>query len=201
MTYNWVQLDGPSVDLHAPNTAKPRITTHPSESDAIVVFELTVNNGICSDSDTISILVRGEAGDGQDLVADAGPDQSADEGSLVTLDGTGSFDSSGLALSFSWRQTNGPAATLSDNMAAEPTLTAPAVDGQTTLTFELTVSNGSDSDSDTVDVVVDPDDIDGDGLLNSEEISFYGTDPYNVDTDGDGYDDGTDSFPTNENFF
>jgi gliding motility-associated-like protein len=33
-------------------------------------------------------------------------------------------------------------------------------------------------------------DIDGDGILNEDEINIYGTDPFNPDTDGDGLDDG-----------
>ncbi len=40
-------------------------------------------------------------------------------------------------------------------------------------------------------LVVASDDIDGDGLTNERELTFYFTDPNNSDTDGDGYDDAT----------
>ena len=39
-------------------------------------------------------------------------------------------------------------------------------------------------------VTISPLDSDNDGLSNSEEISYYGTDPYLADTDGDGLNDG-----------
>ena len=39
-------------------------------------------------------------------------------------------------------------------------------------------------------MTITPQDSDGDGLGNGEEISVYGTDPYVADTDGDGLDDG-----------
>ncbi len=40
-------------------------------------------------------------------------------------------------------------------------------------------------------IALDAVDTDGDGLLDSDEINIYGTDPFNPDTDGDGLDDGT----------
>jgi hypothetical protein len=39
-------------------------------------------------------------------------------------------------------------------------------------------------------MTITPQDSDGDGLGNGEEIAVYGTDPYTADTDGDGLDDG-----------
>lgn len=39
-------------------------------------------------------------------------------------------------------------------------------------------------------MTITPQDSDGDGLGNGEEISVYGTDPYIADTDGDGLNDG-----------
>ncbi len=39
-------------------------------------------------------------------------------------------------------------------------------------------------------MMVSPLDSDNDGLSNSEEISYYGTNPYLADTDGDGLSDG-----------
>jgi hypothetical protein len=85
------------------------------------------------------------------LVADAGADQTVDEGATVGLDASGS---TGDSLTYSWTQTAGPSVTLSDTSAAQPTFTAPAVDGETTLTFEVDVSDGSATDTDTVNVVV-----------------------------------------------
>lgn len=43
--------------------------------------------------------------------------------------------------------------------------------------------------ADTVDPLTDPADADGDGLSNGDERRLHGTNPYSVDTDGDGYSD------------
>lgn len=91
----------------------------------------------------------------QSLVnADAGTDDSVNEGDLVQLDGSGSQVT---GLDYSWTQTAGPSVTLSDAHAAQPTFTAPEVSTDQTLTFQLDVADHLEAtytDTDTVDVVV-----------------------------------------------
>ena len=88
-------------------------------------------------------------------VADAGPDKAVDEGGQFTLDGTGSNDPDGRALSYSWTQVSGPPATPSTASGATPTFTAPTVGASTTLAFDLVVSNGSRSSTrDRVQITV-----------------------------------------------
>jgi hypothetical protein len=70
-------------------------------------------------------------------IADAGPNQNVAPGT-VTLNGSGSYDPLGLALTYQWTQTSGPTVTLSNPTAATTTFTAAA--GQT-YTFRLTVKN------------------------------------------------------------
>ncbi|MGD2146812.1 MAG: proprotein convertase P-domain-containing protein [Anaerolineae bacterium] len=85
--------------------------------------------------------------------ADAGEDQTVGPGELVTLDGSGSYDSSGDPLTYGWSQTGGPAVALSDNSVVTPTFVAPLVSGP--ITFSLTVTNTSaltDTDSTLVTV-------------------------------------------------
>src|SRR5690606_26549693 len=60
-------------------------------------------------------------------VADAGPNQTVNEGSPVTLDGSSSFDVDGAPLSFTWAQIGGPAAVLSGANTAVANFTAPLV--------------------------------------------------------------------------
>jgi V8-like Glu-specific endopeptidase/PKD repeat protein len=87
--------------------------------------------------------------------ADAGPDQSVDEDTVVTLDGSGSSDPDGDSISYSWQQTAGPNITLSDADTATPEFVAPSVTGVATLRFEVNVSDGNGgTDTATVDITV-----------------------------------------------
>jgi hypothetical protein len=82
-------------------------------------------------------------------VADAGPDQTVDEGVTVTLNGSNSDDSDDGIQSFSWEQvgTANPVV-LSDPAAEQPAFAAPDVgpDGAA-LTFRLTVTDNSGATS------------------------------------------------------
>jgi hypothetical protein len=71
-------------------------------------------------------------------IADAGPNQLGIPAGTVTLNGSGSYDPLGEALTYSWVQISGPAVTLATPTAATTTFTAAA--GQT-YSFRLTVKN------------------------------------------------------------
>jgi ELWxxDGT repeat protein len=89
-------------------------------------------------------------------LADAGTDQTVDEGTDVTLDGSASSDPDGDPLGYQWEQIGGPTVTLSDSATARPGFVAPSVPrGGATLTFQLTVSDGTHtSEADAVNVTV-----------------------------------------------
>jgi hypothetical protein len=85
------------------------------------------------------------------VAADAGVDQVVDEGTPVTLDGTGS---QGAGLVLVWQQTAGPTVTLDDPSAARPTFSAPAVGDDATLEFVLTATSSLDAAATATDTVV-----------------------------------------------
>jgi len=88
--------------------------------------------------------------------ADAGPDQSVDEQSIVTLSGSAT-DSDGSIASYSWSQTSGYSVFLSDQTSNTPSFTSPFVTATTYLSFELTVTDNEDlSATDFVDIVINP---------------------------------------------
>jgi hypothetical protein len=148
------------------------------------------------------------------IAADAGPDQTVDEGSSVTLDGSGSRYAD---LTYAWRQVSGPAVTLDDPTAVRPTFPVGMFTEDQTLGFELTVRDRLEPayvDRDTVQVRVrdlnDPPtaeaDTGGDGYEVPEggQVPLAGsvTDPdgniatIEWDLDGDGeFDDGTGETP------
>jgi len=72
--------------------------------------------------------------------AHAGPDQTVNEGAMVMLDGSGSNDPDGDALTYQWTAPAG--ITLSNAASATPTFMAPEVTADTPLIFTLTVSDG-----------------------------------------------------------
>src|SRR5436190_4881452 len=71
-------------------------------------------------------------------VADAGPDQIGVRPGTITLNGSGSYDPLGLALTYRWGSTGGPAVTINNPTSAIATFTA--AEGQTYV-FRLTVTN------------------------------------------------------------
>jgi|GEM_PF-1553646 len=97
-----------------------------------------------------------DAPENQPPTADAGADQTVEEGDSVTLDASGSDDPDGDQLGYTWTQTAGPDAGLSQSDGETTTFTAPDVDSETTLTFEVSVSDGQASDADTVNITVQP---------------------------------------------
>ena len=145
LTFSWQQTDGPSVTLDDPTSATPQFL---ADSLGTVTFELTVTeNDNSSATDTVTIEVVGNLL----LIADAGDNMTVKIGSTVTLDGSGSYDQSGDAITYAWKAPNG--ITLSDATAAQPTFTAS--DTISTLEFELTVRDSKgDIAVDTVIVTV-----------------------------------------------
>ncbi len=93
-------------------------------------------------------------------VAHAGPDQAnVQSGAMVTLNGSGSSDDDGDALTYAWTQTGGsPSVTLTGATTVNPTFTAPTLArgaADSVFTFSLTVNDGTvDSAADTVQITV-----------------------------------------------
>ncbi|MBD59180.1 MAG: hypothetical protein CL808_03535 [Citromicrobium sp.] len=153
LTYSFVQTGGPSVTLTGANTATPTFVAPPAVGTAqVLTFEVTVSDGLASSTATVQITVAAN----DPPVADAGADQGPiDSGQSVTLDGTGSTDPDNDPLTYAWTQVSGPAVTLSDPTAAQPTFTAPLVNGTDNLVFELVVDDGQTSSApDSVTIAV-----------------------------------------------
>ena len=92
--------------------------------------------------------------------ANAGADQTVDELSEVTLDGSASRDSDGSIASYAWSQTSpaspsSPSVDIANDSARMATFTAPEVSGNTEFVFELrVVDDDGDASTDTVRVTV-----------------------------------------------
>lgn len=90
--------------------------------------------------------------------AEAGPDQEVIADSLVTLDGSDSYDPGGLGV-YHWEQTEGPSVTLRDANSAVANFIAPLGGSEgSTLRFQLTVATDDTFyHSDTTGVDITPD--------------------------------------------
>nr|WP_181718190.1 S8 family serine peptidase [Pseudoalteromonas translucida]QID24522.1 Subtilisin-like serine protease [Pseudoalteromonas translucida TAC125] len=79
---------------------------------------------------------------------------AAKAGTKVTLSAAGSSDVDGDSLMYSWIQTAGPSVTLSAASSATASFTAPEFDTDTTLSFNVTVSDGYEESTAATNVTV-----------------------------------------------
>ena len=90
-------------------------------------------------------------------IADAGADAAVEEDGTITLDGSGSYDPHGNAVSYEWVQVSGPTVNLAGADTANPSFTAPNLLSNTDVTFELHVTEGGDTTVDTVTIMINAD--------------------------------------------
>jgi hypothetical protein len=112
--------------------------------------DVTVTS-LAKGSVTVPVALTGGTLPAIPVQAFAGADQEVLSGKKVTLDGTGS---SGPVKSYSWTQTGGPGVDVAGADTPTPSFTAPAVDPDATLAFELTVTGAGGPSKSTVKVHV-----------------------------------------------
>ena len=124
-------------------------TLHGLIDDVTYFFVATAYDTEGLESDYSEELVYGTGN--HPPVADAGPEQTVNEGVAVTLDGSNSTDPDDGIASYLWEKTSGPSVNLSSTDEMQTTFTAPDVgpNGES-LTFQLTViDNGGLQSTDT----------------------------------------------------
>lgn len=146
LTYAWSFVskpDGSTAALSDPTSVIPTFT---ADKEGAYVIKLTVNDGLFSNEDTVTISTTNSA-----PVADAGADQKVSVGATCELNGRGSSDVDGDQLSYTWSFVSipdGSAAVLSATDAVKPTFKA---DVAGTCVVRLIVNDGTaDSAPDTV---------------------------------------------------
>ncbi|TWX62243.1 right-handed parallel beta-helix repeat-containing protein [Colwellia hornerae] len=151
LTYLWVQLTGPTVELSGQDTGILSFTAPQVSNDEFLTFELTVNDGQDSSATEVNVLVL-QVNVAPTVSIDSHA-SSYDEGTTISLTATGA-DEDNDALSYQWEQTTGPAVTLSGASNITVTFTAPAVSSDQSFEFKVTVSDGVDAISKTTTVTV-----------------------------------------------
>ena len=161
LTFSWslTTPSGSAATLSNPSVVKPSfmIDLPGTYTAQLIVNDTTVNSA----PDMVIVSTTNSA-----PVADAGADQSALVGNTVTLDGSGSTDADGDALSYSWSLTvpAGSAASLSDTTVVNPVFN---IDVPGTYIAQLIVNDTAvNSAPDTVNV----------STTNSAPVADAGTD-------------------------
>jgi hypothetical protein len=153
-----------TLTIQATSSDADAVLTLPQLGDAPATTPLTARTAVPAEiivkstkggEGRLAVQVTGTADAPQPVEAIITPVLTAFDGTVVTLDGSGSLG----ATSFVWGQTGGPNVTLSATNQAKVTFTfpepasAPATETIENLTFRLTVQ-GSDGSSDTADIPV-----------------------------------------------
>lgn len=152
LSYLWTQLPGGTPVTLSDATAQQPTFTAPNvaQGGETLSFELTVTANGESDSDTVNVAIVNV---NHAPVAEAGPDQTVAEGTLVTLDGSASFDVDNDEFNYSWIQVGGNPVSLIDADSATPSFVAPTINSGgapgivASLVFELTVDDGIPADA------------------------------------------------------
>ena len=155
LTYLWAQTSGTTVTLSDTSAISPTFTApiRQTADDGELAFTLTVTDAAGEASTaTVTISVTNLP-----PTANAGDDQTVDEGAEVTLDGSGSSGLAGDGRTYAWTQTGGTTVILTGANTITATFTAPtrqtADDGE--FEFTLTVRDAAGAeDTDTVAISV-----------------------------------------------
>jgi fibronectin type 3 domain-containing protein len=153
LRYRWSQTSGTSVALSNAYAAQATFQAPSVDPDGeTLAFQLTVTDSgrlIARDNCIVNVVQTT-----QPPVAEAGPDQTVNQGTNVALDGTGSTDPNGGLLAYSWLQTSGAPVTLDNTGSAKPQFVANTGGASSSLAFRLTVTAGALSASDQCSVTV-----------------------------------------------
>jgi len=149
-----VSLDGETVEpriLLSASWLVDALLAPASLQDATVDAEEIMNNHGADET------LPGDTGDQSEPTAKAGADQSVNEGEFVILDGKESTAAEGSSITYHWQQTSGPAVEIINQTSSVATFVAPNGLTNSTAQFELTVSDGATSSTDTVNILIGAD--------------------------------------------
>lgn len=147
-SFSWTQLSGTPVTIVGADTATPSFTA--PDSITTLTFELTVDGEGGPSTATVTVTVIEFA---PIPTANAGPDQTVQQGAVVTLAGS----ATGEVTSYQWEQISGFPIQLTNANTPTATFTFPTQPAS--LSFRLTVRGPGGTMSDDVNVVSIPENL------------------------------------------
>ncbi len=155
--YRWVQVWGPRVRLSDRRSPAARFTAPEVTKPTELTFILKVTDDRrARDKDLVVITILPGVTSAPP-VAHAGMDQTVDEDTVVSLDGSASADPDNDITSYSWVQTAGSSVALTNDNSVVASFTAPSLVVAETLNFQLTVTDAEGNvASDSIAVTVEP---------------------------------------------
>ncbi|MBQ4799595.1 DUF1566 domain-containing protein [Pseudoalteromonas sp. MMG006] len=164
-TYLWEQLTGPDLDITSFDESTLSFSHPLLESNTNLSWKLTITDDEGGQASTQYDMTLNKTNELVD--ANAGDDRTVEEFELVTLDATSS-ETVTDTYACSWQQLTGNAETLSSTSQCTTTFTASDVDTDTTLSFEVTVTDSKGrTDTDSLFVDVTPKAL---GLINDSGV-------------------------------
>ena len=155
ISYSWIQLIGTGVQLDSYVGSSVQFTAPqlPDDTEMILSFQVTgysAGNGWANALALVKVIPSNGS-----PIADAGPDQSVSENTLVKLIGTGT-DPDNDKLRYSWIQKSGMKTDVYEKATFSVYFFTPQISTNSeTLTFELTVTDSKgNSDKDDVAVTI-----------------------------------------------
>lgn len=199
LVYSWKDIDG--FGLNELDVARPSFTSPEVNVDSDFRIGLNVSNGSRSSADTMVITVKQV---NKKPVADAGNDKVAVSGEKVYLNGENSWDPDGDEITFFWIAPD--EITLLDPTSANPEFTAPAIETEKDIQFELVVTDKwglKDTDIVVISLVINSPPVIVTDLqievFEGQEITLDASSTY--DPDGDKLAFIWDTYLTNEDSF
>jgi len=152
--YSWSQTTGTAVTLTESDKLNASFIAPDVDSDETLIFELSaIDDDGATVTDTVEINIKRV-----NLAPEvnAGENQTVDELSTVELNGTVK-DSDGTITNYSWSQTTGTSVTLTESGNLNTSFTAPDINSDETLAFELSATdNDGATVTDTVEINIIP---------------------------------------------
>ncbi|MGH9991467.1 MAG: PKD domain-containing protein [Nitrososphaera sp.] len=155
-SFTWTQVEGPTIQLQGANTATAYFSAPSvSESGARLVFKLAVVDDEGNGSeDTVVVRVTNEDSSSHPPSIATIEDSAVYEGDKVVLIAS-AYDRDGDTLTYSWTQNRGPLVVVTGANTAALSFNAPEVSSNTTLSFQLAVTDDEGRNAyETVLVVV-----------------------------------------------